>query len=64
METTTGRAMGRRYLTYDEAAGHMGISRWTIWRAVKHGELPAVRVGAAVRFDVADLDRYMSERKR
>ena len=59
MESTT---VGRRYLRYGEAEYYTGLHRVTLWRAVRDGKLRASGVGRAIRFDVRDLDRFMSAR--
>lgn len=64
LETTAAQSAGRRYLSYDEAARYTGLSRWTLSRSHERGDLPAARVGRAVRFDTEDLDRFMAECKR
>lgn len=41
-----------------------GLSRTTLWRKVRIGEFPKpVKIGTMSRFDVADLDRWLAERK-
>ena len=56
-------AEARRYLSNSSAAEYTGLSRHTLWRASKRGEISPVRVGTAVRWDRTDLDRFMSRRK-
>jgi excisionase family DNA binding protein len=53
----------RRYLRYSAVAEYTGLSRHTIWRATRRAELSPIRVGTAVVFDVADVDRFMAQRK-
>lgn len=45
------------------AAKRLGLSTPTIYRLTARGELPAVRVGDSVRFDPADLARFIEIRK-
>lgn len=46
-----------------EAAAYLAVSVSTVWRMVRNGTLPHVRVGPkAVRLRVGDLDRYLEER--
>ena len=52
-----------RYLDYQRAAAYVGLSRFTLHRLVKAGELRAIRVGSAVRFDVNDLNEFMTARR-
>ena len=50
-----------RWLTPDEAATYISVSRTTFWRLVKNGDLPAPsKVGERlVRHDRLQLDKYM-----
>lgn len=61
METTVGPVQ-KQYLSYDEAAHFCSVSRWTISRARKSGELEASGSGRLTRFSTAELERWMSER--
>ncbi len=54
----------RKYLSYQGAERFTGLSRWTLMRARERGELPATRVGTAVRFSVDRLEAFMEERAR
>ena len=40
-------------LSFKELAAFIGVSTDTIRRAVRKGEIPATRVGTALRFDLA-----------
>ncbi|MFG1379499.1 helix-turn-helix domain-containing protein [Xanthobacter autotrophicus] len=42
-----------------EAAAHMGICRAGIWRRLKEGAFPCVRIGGRTLFRRADLDAYI-----
>ncbi len=60
MTAQTAVATERRtWLNYEQAAEYCGVERTTIWRAVKRGKLSAGGVGRAVRFERAELDRWM-----
>lgn len=50
-------------LTSREVAAALAICERTLYAPTKRGELPAVRIGRAVRYDVADL-RAFTERAR
>jgi excisionase family DNA binding protein len=50
-------------LSAKQAAKRLGLSQPTIYRLAGRGELPAVRVGDAVRFDPADLARFVEGKK-
>ena len=49
-------------LDVTEAAAYLAISRDTLLRLVKRGELPHTRVGVALRFRLTDLDEYLEAR--
>lgn len=60
MEAQTAVATEQRtWMSYEQSAEYCGVERTTIWRAVKRGELRAGGVGRAVRFERAELDRWM-----
>ena len=48
-----------RLLTAHEAARRLGLSRATVYRHARTGELPALRVGGSLRFDPAELEQYV-----
>jgi excisionase family DNA binding protein len=52
-------AMGDRLWTVAEVAGHMRVSNMTVYRLIKSGELPAIRVGKNYRIRGVDLDAYL-----
>jgi excisionase family DNA binding protein len=49
-----------RFLTVGEVAGQLRISSMTVYRLIKSGELPAVRVGKSYRLREDDVDAYLS----
>lgn len=49
--------------TVDELARHLGISRWSVYRHVRSGEIAAIRVGQRLRFRPPDVDAYLEARK-
>ena len=51
-----------RFLTVQEVAEHMRVSSMTVYRLIKGGELPAVRVGRSFRVSDADVDAYLASR--
>ena len=46
-------------LSIKELAAFMGVSTDTIRRAVRRGEIPATRVGTALRFDLHEVPTCM-----
>ena len=46
-----------------DAAEYLSVGVRTLERLVEHRELPCVRIGRAVRFDVNDLKAFVESRK-
>ncbi len=46
-------------LTADEVAAILRVSTMTVYRLIRSGELPAVRVGRTYRIREEDLDAYV-----
>jgi excisionase family DNA binding protein len=51
--------MNDTLLTAAEVADQLRVSTMTIYRLIRSGELPAVRVGRNYRVREADLDAYL-----
>ncbi len=49
------------FLTVAEVAGTLRVSTMTVYRLIKAGELPAVRVGKSYRLAVDDVDRFIAD---
>jgi len=49
-------------MTVAEVAGLMRVSTMTVYRLIKAGDLPAVRVGKSYRIRETDVDTYLSSR--
>lgn len=45
--------------TVAEVAAHMRVSKMTVYRLIKSGELPALRVGKNFRIRGRDLQAYL-----
>jgi excisionase family DNA binding protein len=58
----TGRQAGDRLLTVAEVAATMRVSNMTVYRLIKTGELPALRVGKNYRIRESDVDAYLENR--
>jgi excisionase family DNA binding protein len=54
--------VGDRLLTVSEVAATMRVSNMTVYRLIKSGQLPAIRVGKNFRIRESDVDKYLSER--
>lgn len=50
-------------LTPREAAKALSVCEKTLWTLTKRGELQAVRIGRAVRYDVTGLQAFINQRK-
>jgi excisionase family DNA binding protein len=50
------------FLTVQEVAKLMRVSSMTVYRLIKAGELPAVRVGRSFRVRDVDVDAYLESR--
>lgn len=55
-------AVRHSLLTVREVAETMRVSTMTVYRLIRAGELPAIRVGKHFRIRVEDLDTYLEER--
>ena len=53
--------VGRRLLNVREAAQYLGLQDDTVYRKARLRELPSVKVGRALRFDVVALERYIEQ---
>jgi len=54
----------RRLLKVPEAArDYLGLSERKVWSLISSGELPAVRIGRAVRVDARDIDALIERLK-
>jgi excisionase family DNA binding protein len=50
------------FLTVQEVATLMRVSSMTVYRLIKAGDLPAVRVGRSFRVRADDVDAYLESR--
>ena len=48
-----------RLLRIDDVADLLAISRDSVYRLVRRGLLPTVRVGERIRFRVVDIEAYL-----
>jgi len=53
--------VGKRLLNVEEAAEYLGLQVDTIYKKSRLRELPSVKVGRALRFDVMALRRFIEE---
>ncbi len=50
-----------RFLTVAEVAAQLRVSTMTVYRLIKAGELPAMRVGKSYRLREDDVDRFLAD---
>ena len=53
--------IGRRLLNVREAAQYLGLEVDTIYKKARLREVPCVKVGRALRFDVEALGRFIEQ---
>jgi excisionase family DNA binding protein len=53
--------VGRRLLDPKEAAVYLGLKVNTIYKKARLRELPFVKVGRSLRFDLQALERYVEQ---
>ncbi|MEP6758833.1 MAG: helix-turn-helix domain-containing protein [Actinomycetota bacterium] len=51
-----------RLLTVNEVADLLRVSRMTVYRLIKEGQIKALRVGRSYRLREDDVDEYLSAR--
>ncbi len=61
VEMLSNSVIGRRLLNVREAAQYLGLEVDTVYRKSRLREVPCVKVGRALRFDVKALDRYIEQ---
>ena len=64
--TTSGRVrsngdVGKRLLTAREAAAYLGLAEDTVYKKARWRELPSVKVGRSLRFDLRALERFVEQ---
>ncbi|MBZ5636063.1 MAG: helix-turn-helix domain-containing protein [Acidobacteriia bacterium] len=53
--------VARRLLNVEEAAQYLGLQVDTVYKKARLRELPSVKVGRSLRFDVVALERYVEQ---
>jgi len=57
------KASKSAFLTTEEVLGCLKVNPRTIYRLIKTGELPAIRIGRQWRFRRADLDEWIDRQR-
>lgn len=55
--------MGDTFLTTDEVLEYLQVNLRTVYRLIKAGKIPAVRVGRQWRFRKPDIDRWLASQQ-
>ncbi len=53
--------VGKRLLNPEEAAEYLGLQIDTVYKKARLRELPSVKVGRALRFDLKALERFVEQ---
>lgn len=53
-----------KLLTLYEVAEYLRLNRFTVYRMVERGELPAIKVANQWRFKERDIDKWLEENKK
>jgi excisionase family DNA binding protein len=54
-----GSAMDERWLSVDEIAAHLGVSRDTVYKWITRKHLPAHKVGKLWKFSTKEVDEWV-----
>ena len=64
-QDTLERLLAEKLLVDSQtAAGMFSISQRSLWSLQASGEIPSVRIGRSVRFDIRDLVSFIDRQKR
>ena len=53
-----------RYLTVEQVVKRFGVNVTTVYRLVKRGKLPALKIGNQWRFNETRLEEWAADRER
>jgi len=59
--TLSNDGIGRRLLKVEEAARFLGLTVDTVYKKARLREVPSVKVGRALRFDIKALERFVEQ---
>ena len=57
----SNETVGKRLLNVREAAQYLGLVVDTVYKKSRLRELPSVKVGRSLRFDIKALERFVEE---
>jgi len=64
MIKTFNKDISQRLVKVRAAADYLAISERKLWDLSQNGPIPVVKLGRAVRYDLADLDSFIENMKR
>jgi len=59
--TVSNESIGKRLLNVRETAQYLGLEVDTVYKKARLREVPCVKVGRALRFDVKALERFVEQ---
>jgi excisionase family DNA binding protein len=62
LSVAQGEFREARFVTVNEVAQLMRVSKMTVYRLINQGDLPAVRIGRGYRIREEDVHRYLDSR--
>ena len=54
----------KSFLTVEEVAERMSVSKAWLYRQAKAGKVPHIRFGSVIRFSLDDINRWVTEHKQ
>ena len=60
-QMVSNRGIGKRLLNVEEAARYLGLKVDTVYKKARLRELPYVKVGRSLRFDIEALQRFIEQ---
>jgi excisionase family DNA binding protein len=60
-QMSLNETVGKRLLNVKEAAQYLGLEVDTVYKKSRLRELPSVKVGRSLRFDVKALERFVEQ---
>ena len=58
--TRTG-IVTRRLLSIGEASEYMGVSKRTLYRMIRGHQIPFLRIGRLVKFDLEQIEKWIAK---
>lgn len=52
----------KRYMDVEELSAYLGVSKWLIYKYIKHREIPFIPFGRLVRFDRWAIEKWAEKR--